>query len=84
MRQQQAEWAVGVGQILAARLGVSTDNLQVRTVAAATAAALFVAIEEWQSGDGQEDLGGLLDRTLAIVLANPLLTSHDPRRWGAA
>jgi hypothetical protein len=43
---------------------------------------LFVAIEEWQSGDGREDLGGLIDQTLAVVLANPVLSSNDPQRWG--
>jgi AcrR family transcriptional regulator len=84
LRQQQAEWAVGLEQILADRLSASPDNLAVRTVAAATAAALFVAIDEWQFHDGREDLAGLIDETLAVVLANPVLTSNDPQRWGTS
>jgi hypothetical protein len=61
-----------MAQILADRLGVRADDLEVRAIAAAIAAALFVAIEEWQAQDGQEDLGGLIDRALGSVLAGPL------------
>jgi hypothetical protein len=78
LRQQQAGWAVGVARILAGRLGVSADDLEVRTVAAATAAAMFVAIEEWQARDGRQDLGGLIDHTLGIVLANAQQPATDP------
>jgi AcrR family transcriptional regulator len=53
MRQQQAGWAAGMAEILADRLGVRPDDLEVRAIAAAVAAALFVAIEEWQAHDGR-------------------------------
>jgi AcrR family transcriptional regulator len=72
LRQQQADWAAGMAQILADRLGAPPDDLEVRAIAAALAAALFVAIEEWQAHDGQEDLRGLIDRALGSVLAGPL------------
>jgi AcrR family transcriptional regulator len=71
-RQQQADLAAGMAQILADRLGVHAEDLEVRAIAAAVAAALFVAIEEWQAHDGQEDLRGLIDRALGSVLAGPL------------
>jgi AcrR family transcriptional regulator len=74
LRQQQAGWAAAMAQILAERLGAPPD-LEVRAIAAAIAATLFVAIEEWQTDDGQRDLGGLLDRALDAVLANPLPAS---------
>ena len=71
-RQQQADLAAGMAQILAHRLGVHAGDLEVRAMAAAVAAALFVAIEEWQAHDGQGDLRGLIDRALGSVLAGPL------------
>jgi MftR C-terminal domain len=46
-------------QLLAHRLGVPPDDLEVRTIAAAVVAALFVAIEKWQAHDGQGDLRAL-------------------------
>jgi hypothetical protein len=61
-----------MAQILAHRLGVHAGDLEVRAMAAAVAAALFVAIEEWQAHDGQGDLRGLIDRALGSVLAGPL------------
>jgi AcrR family transcriptional regulator len=75
LRQQQAEWAARMAQILAERLDAPADELEVRAVAAAIAAALFVAIEDWQAHDGQGDLGALLDRAVNAVLANPLPAS---------
>src|SRR5919106_1043729 len=60
-RQQQADLAAGMAQILAGRLGVYADDLEVRAIAAAVAAALFVAIEEWQAPDGPGGLRGLID-----------------------
>jgi AcrR family transcriptional regulator len=72
LRQQQAGWAAGMAQILADRLGVRPNDLEVRALAAAVAAALFVAIEDWQAHDGQRDLGALIDRALGSVLAGPL------------
>jgi AcrR family transcriptional regulator len=71
-RQQQAELAAGMAQLLAARLEASPDDLEVRALAAAVAAALFVAIEDWQAHDGHRDLGALIDRALGSVLAGPL------------
>jgi AcrR family transcriptional regulator len=79
LRQQQAEWAAGMAQILADRLGARPDELEVRALAAAIAAALFVAIEDWQAHDGQGDLGGLIDRALDAVLADPLSASMGTR-----
>jgi AcrR family transcriptional regulator len=77
MRQQQAGWAAGMAELLADRLGVRPDDLEVRAIAAAVAAVLFVAIEEWQSHDGQGDLGGLIDRALGAVLG-PLQATATP------
>lgn len=79
-RQQQADLGAGMAQILAHRLGVHADGLEVRAIAAAVAAALFVAIEEWQAHDGQEDLGGLIDRALGSVLAGPLQVTATTKR----
>jgi AcrR family transcriptional regulator len=78
MRQQQAHWAAGLTEILADRLGQRPDNLQVRAVAAAIAAAVWVAAEEWQAQDGRAELGALIDQALSTVL-NGALTGHtDP------
>jgi AcrR family transcriptional regulator len=71
-RQQQADLAAGMAELLAHRLGVRADDLEVRVMAAAIAAALFVAIEEWQAHDGQQDLGALIDRTLGSILTGPV------------
>jgi AcrR family transcriptional regulator len=78
-RQQQADLAAGMAQLLARRLGVHADDLEVRAMAAAIAAALFVAIEEWQAHDGQQDLGALIDRTLGSILAGPLQVTATPK-----
>src|SRR4029453_14800805 len=51
--------------------GARPGELEVRALAAAVAAALFVAIEDWQAHDGQGDLGALLDRALDAGLAAP-------------
>jgi AcrR family transcriptional regulator len=73
MRQQQAGWATAVAKILADRLGERPDNLEIRIVAAAVAAAVWVAIEEWQAQDnGEGELGALIDQALGTVLAGPL------------
>src|SRR4029453_9034843 len=79
-RQQQAHLAAGMAALLADRLGTRPDDLEVRAIAAAIAAALFVAIEEWQAHDGQEDLGGLIERALGSVLADPLPATTTPKR----
>jgi AcrR family transcriptional regulator len=80
LRQQQADWAAGMTALLAARLGTPPDDLQVRAIAAAIAAALFVAIEEWQARDGQADLRPLIDRALSSVLAGPAPATATPTR----
>jgi AcrR family transcriptional regulator len=72
MRQQQAHWAAELAKILAARLGERPDNLEVRIIAAAVAAAVWVAAEEWQAQDGDGDLGALIDQALGTVLGAPL------------
>jgi AcrR family transcriptional regulator len=79
-RQQQAELAAGMAQILAHRLEVRAGDLEVRAIAAAIAAALLVAIEEWQAHDGQGNLGALIDRALGSVLAGPLPVTATPKR----
>ena len=72
MRQQQAHWAAELAKILADRLGERPDNLEVRIIAAAVAAAVWVAAEEWQAQDGDGDLGALIDQALGTVLGAPL------------
>jgi AcrR family transcriptional regulator len=79
-RQQQADLAAGMAQILAHRLGAPPDDLEVRAVAAAMAAAMLVAIEEWQAHDGQQDLGGLIDRALGSILTDALPATTTPKR----
>ena len=78
-RQQQADLAAGMAQLLAHRLGGRADDLEVRAMAAAIAAALFVAIEEWQAHDGQQDLGALIDRTLGSILTGPVPVTATPK-----
>lgn len=68
LRQQQAGWATAVAEILADRLDERPDNLEVRIIAAAIAAAVWVAAEEWQAQDGREELGALIDQALSTVL----------------
>jgi MftR C-terminal domain len=80
LRQQQADWAAGMTALLAARLGTPPDDLEVRATAAAIAAALFVAIEEWQARDGQADLRPLIHRALDSVLARPVPATAAPKR----
>ena len=73
MRQQQAHWAAELAAILADRLGERPDNLEIRIIAAAVAAAVWVAIEEWQAQDnGEGELGALIDQALGTVMAGPL------------
>jgi AcrR family transcriptional regulator len=69
LRQEQATTAQAMTAVLAQRLGMSSDKLEVRAMAAAIAAALWVAVEEWQAVDGQMELGPLIQRALATVLA---------------
>ena len=77
MRQQQAHWAAELAEILADRLGARPDALEVRAIAAAVAAAVWVAAEEWQAqDDGEGDLGALIDQALGTVLARAALAGH--------
>ena len=69
LRQEQATSAHAMAAVLAQRLGMSPDNLEVRAMAAAVAAALWVAVEEWQAEEGQVELRPLINRTLGTVLA---------------
>jgi AcrR family transcriptional regulator len=80
LRQQQADWAAAMAALLAARLGTPQDDLEVRAIAAAIAAALFVAIEEWQEHDGQEDLRTLIQRALGSVLPGSVRVTAAPKR----
>ena len=80
LRQQQADWAAAMTALLAARLGAPPDDLEVRAIAAAIAAALFVAIEEWQAHDGQEDLRTLIHRALGTILPGPVRVTAAPKR----
>jgi AcrR family transcriptional regulator len=68
MRQQQAHWAGELAGILAHRLGAHPDDLEIRAIAAAIAAAVWVATEHWQAQDGQGALSTLIDRALDTVL----------------
>jgi AcrR family transcriptional regulator len=78
MRQQQAHWAAELAEILADRLDERPDNLEVRIIAAAVAAAVWVAAEEWQAKDGRQELGALIDQALGTVLAGPLRATPTP------
>jgi AcrR family transcriptional regulator len=78
MRQQQAHWAAELAKILAHRLSARPDNLEVRIIAAAVAAAVWVAAEEWQAQDGRQELGALMDQALGIVLGAPLRATTTP------
>jgi AcrR family transcriptional regulator len=81
MRQQQASWAAELAEILADRLGERPDNLEVRIIAAAVAAAVWVAAEEWQAqDDGEGELGALIDQALGTVLGAPLRATPTPSK----
>jgi AcrR family transcriptional regulator len=80
MRQQQAHWAAELAEILADRLGERPDNLEVRIIAAAIAAAVWVAAEEWQAQDGRQELGALIGQALGTVLDAPLQSTTTPNR----
>jgi AcrR family transcriptional regulator len=69
MRKQQAHWAAELAEILASRLGALPDDLEIRAIAAAIAAAVWVAAEHWQAQDGRDALGALIERALDTVLA---------------
>jgi AcrR family transcriptional regulator len=66
--QQQARSAVGIARVLADRLDARPGELEVRAMAAAIAAALWVAVEEWQAHEGQQELAVLMDRAFGTLL----------------
>jgi AcrR family transcriptional regulator len=68
--QQQARSARGVARVLAARLEAREDELEIRAMAGAIAAALWVAVEEWQAEDGKDNLAALIERALGTVAAS--------------
>ena len=53
--------------ILAERQGSDPADIGVRALGAALSASLYVALDDWQASDGIDDLGGLIDRTLASL-----------------
>ena len=73
LRQEQAITALAMAKVLARRLHTSAEDLEVRAIAAAVAAALWVAVEEWQATEGRADLRTLIDRALGTVLAGDVL-----------
>ena len=50
--------------LLAERMGVSPDDLGVRVIAAASFAAVMVAVNLWQQNDGRDDLSQLVDAAI--------------------
>jgi AcrR family transcriptional regulator len=68
LRQEQAISALAMAKVLAGRLHASAQDLEIRAMAAAVAAALWVAVEEWQATDGRADMRTLIDRALTTVL----------------
>jgi AcrR family transcriptional regulator len=78
--QQQAHSARGVARVLAARLEAGEGELEIRAVAGAIAAALWVAVEEWQAEDGKEDLAALIERALGTVTSGGRRLPAAPKR----
>lgn len=65
MRVQQAALADLFTTLLLDRVPNGAPELAVRVAGAALAAALFVALDLWQSGDGSTGLQQLIDQALA-------------------
>jgi AcrR family transcriptional regulator len=74
--EQQRATETLLARELAARLEGNPGDLEVRVVAAAIAAAVVLAVEEWAEQGG--DLPGLIDR--ALVALQHGLTGRRPRR----
>jgi MftR C-terminal domain len=81
LRQEQAISALAMAKVLAWRLHTSVEDLEIRAIAAAVAAALWVAVEEWQATEGRADLRTLIDRALGTVLAGDVLgtATEEPK-----
>jgi hypothetical protein len=56
-----------IGSALAERLGRDAADLRVLAVASAIAAAVYVALEDWQARDGIDDLGQLINHAFASL-----------------
>jgi AcrR family transcriptional regulator len=67
VRRQQAGMARVIGTTLAERLGRDTADLRVLAVGSAIAAAVYVALEDWQARDGIDDLGQLINHAVASL-----------------
>ncbi len=67
LRHQQAEMARVVGSVLAERLGRDAADLRVLSVSSAIAAAVYVALEYWQTRDGIDDLGQLINQAVTSL-----------------
>lgn len=80
MRQQQAHWAGELAEILAHRIGARPEDLEIRAIAAAIAAAVWVATEHWQAQDGRGALSTLIDRALDTVLGGPSQATATPAK----
>ncbi len=52
------------GAVLGERMGLSSDDLRARVIAAAFFAAVLVALNEWQQHDGRDDLRELVDAAI--------------------
>ena len=72
LRQEQATSARAMAGVLAERLGRSANELEIRAIASAVAAALWVAVEEWQAANGEAELGPLIERSLGTVLTGAI------------
>jgi AcrR family transcriptional regulator len=65
--REQAGMARVIGSALAERLGRDAADLRVLAVASAIAAAVYVALEDWQARDGIDDLGQLINHAFASL-----------------
>jgi len=71
LRARRWEYQLGFGRkagaALAERLGLPPDDLGSRVTATAALIAVEVATDLWQEGDGQGDLGQLLDAAISSL-----------------
>lgn len=74
--QQQARSADGIARVLADRLDARPGELEVRAMAGAIAAALWVAVEEWQAHEGEQELAVLMNRAFGTLLTSGCSGGH--------
>ncbi len=67
------QWKVLIGAALADRLGLAAADIRVEALVAAGLAALNAASSRWATGDGAEDLVGLIDGAFGAI-AEPFPT----------